>query len=235
MPAVAGQRAQPADRFRRHETGRDHAPLGDLGQPHAVGPVGLRPAGQRLDLFGVHQLAVEPPPQPEERRLPVIAGCLHHHPDHPVAAQPVGQREDLPLGRAEAAHLVRPPPRVGLARYPDTGLQGGLADIQRSHPLHVQRFVVDLLHHPPRSPSSRRDLWRDRPGSRGRYGKLARVLEATRNGPHGKPAPSVRLLYGLTKGTKLLRRHGRPPAHFHAGPARLGHMDSYEVTRSRWC
>ena len=150
MPTVAGQRTQPSDLLRRHETARDHAPLGDLGQPHAVGSIRLRPAGQRLDLLGVQQVAVEPLGlQPEERRLPVIRRCLHHHRRHPMAAQPVGHRQDLPLGRAEAAHLVRPPVRVRLARHPDTGFQRALADIECSHPLHVQRLVVDLLHHPP--------------------------------------------------------------------------------------
>ncbi len=150
MPTVAGQRTQPSDLLRRHETARDHAPLGDLGQPHAVGSIRLRPAGQRLDLLGVQQVAVEPLGlQPEERRLPVIRRCLHHHRRHPMAAQPIGQRQDLPLGRAEAAHLVRPPPRVRLARHPDTGFQRALADIECSHPLDVQRLVVDLLHHPP--------------------------------------------------------------------------------------
>jgi hypothetical protein len=42
---VAGQVPQPPDRQRRHETGPDHLPLGDLAQPHRVQPVGLGPPG----------------------------------------------------------------------------------------------------------------------------------------------------------------------------------------------
>jgi hypothetical protein len=39
VAAVAGVGAEPADRLGRHETGRDHPPLGDLGEPDGVGPV----------------------------------------------------------------------------------------------------------------------------------------------------------------------------------------------------
>ena len=69
---------------RRHETGPQHLPLGDLAQPHRVQPVGLRPARQVLDVLGVDQPRLEPGRlQQVERRLPVVAGRLHHHPGHP--------------------------------------------------------------------------------------------------------------------------------------------------------
>ena len=50
-------------------------------------------------------------------------------------------------------------------------------------------------------------------GAEGRNGNLARVLEATRNDPLKKPAPSVRLFDGLMKGTKLPRRRSLPLSH----------------------
>jgi hypothetical protein len=42
---VAGEVPQLPDRRRRHETRPEHAPLGDLAQPHRVQLVGLRPTG----------------------------------------------------------------------------------------------------------------------------------------------------------------------------------------------
>src|SRR6266516_608867 len=39
----------------------------------------------------------------------VVARCLHHHRGHPPAAQPVRQRQHLPLRGAEAASLLHPP------------------------------------------------------------------------------------------------------------------------------
>jgi hypothetical protein len=60
VTAVAGVGAQAADRLGWHEAGADHAPLGDLGEPDRVGPVGFGPARQRLDLPGVIQLAFQP-------------------------------------------------------------------------------------------------------------------------------------------------------------------------------
>ena len=78
VAAVAGVGAEPADRLGRHETGGDHPPLGDLGEPDGVGPVGFRPAGQGLDLRGVVQIAIEPARfQHEEHRFPVVTGPLH--------------------------------------------------------------------------------------------------------------------------------------------------------------
>jgi hypothetical protein len=53
VSAVAGQIPQPADRRWRHEAGAQHLPLGDLAQPDRIELVGLRPAGQVLDVLGV--------------------------------------------------------------------------------------------------------------------------------------------------------------------------------------
>ena len=99
VTAVPGVGAQPADRLGRHEAGGDHPPLGDPGEPDRVGPVGLRPAGQGLDLRGVIQVAVEPAGfEQEEHRLPVVASGLHPGLGHAPAAQPVRQVQQLACG-----------------------------------------------------------------------------------------------------------------------------------------
>jgi hypothetical protein len=60
VDAVAGQVPQPTDRRWRHETGPQHAPLGELGQPHRIQPVGLGPPRQVLHLAGVDQPGFKP-------------------------------------------------------------------------------------------------------------------------------------------------------------------------------
>ena len=63
--------------------------------------------GQRLDLRGVVQLAVEPARfQQEEHRLPVVAGGLHPDLGHAPAAQPVRQDHSSPAGGAERPGLL---------------------------------------------------------------------------------------------------------------------------------
>ena len=57
---VPGQVTEPPDRFRRHETGAQHLPFGDLAQPDRVQPVGLGASGQVLDVLGVDQPGLEP-------------------------------------------------------------------------------------------------------------------------------------------------------------------------------
>ena len=90
--AVAGDITQPADRRRRHEAGPDHLPLGDLAQPDAIELVRFRPARQVLHVLGVDQPGLEPMRlQHVKRRPPVVRRCLHHHPGHSQAGQPVGQ------------------------------------------------------------------------------------------------------------------------------------------------
>jgi hypothetical protein len=58
--AVAGQVPQAADRRWRDEAGPQQLPLGDLGEPDRVQPVGLGPPGKVLDVFGVDQPDLEP-------------------------------------------------------------------------------------------------------------------------------------------------------------------------------
>ena len=133
--AVAGQVPQLADRRRRHEARPDHLPLGDLAQPGRVELVSLRAAGQVLDVLGVDQPGLEPGRlQQVKHRLPVVAGCLHHHPGHPQARQPVSHAQQRPGHRGIALHLLQPPPRPVLIGHPHATHQLGLADIQRRHP-----------------------------------------------------------------------------------------------------
>jgi hypothetical protein len=144
---VAGVGAQAADRLRRHEARGDHPPLGDLGQPDRVGPVGFGPARQRLDLPGVIQLALQPLGfEQEEHRFPVVAGGLHPGLGHLPAGQPRGQVQQLAAGRAERPGLLPPPAPSGLAGHPDGDLHPGLADVQPGHPLSEQRLVFDFVH-----------------------------------------------------------------------------------------
>jgi hypothetical protein len=60
VAAVAGQVPQPPDLRWRHKAWPQHLPLGDLGQPHRIEPVGLGPPRQVLDVFGVAQPGLEP-------------------------------------------------------------------------------------------------------------------------------------------------------------------------------
>jgi len=148
VTAVAGVGAEPADRLGRHEAGADHAPLGDLGEPDRVGPVGFRPARQRLDLPGVIQLAVQPLRfQQEEHRLPVVTGGLHAGLGHLPAAQPGGQLQQLPAGGPERPGLLPAAARCGAAGHPDGDLDRGLGDVQPGHPVSEQRLVFDFFHH----------------------------------------------------------------------------------------
>src|SRR3954454_7830318 len=91
--------------------GRSIALLGDLAQPHRVQPVGLGPAGQVLDVMSVDQPRLEPVLQQIERRPPVVARRLHHHPGHPQGGQPVGQPEQRGGHRGNRAHLLHALPR----------------------------------------------------------------------------------------------------------------------------
>jgi hypothetical protein len=73
--AVAGMGPQPADVFGGHEAGGQAAPLGDLRYLHRILLVGFGPPGQRLDLRGVIQHAVQALALEQEvDRLPVVAG-----------------------------------------------------------------------------------------------------------------------------------------------------------------
>ena len=148
VAAIAGMGAQPADRFGRYEAGGDRAALGDLGEPDRVGPVGLGPARQRLDLPGVVELAVEPAGfQQEEDRFPVLSRGLHAGSGNRPAVQPVGQRIQLAPGGAIGPGLLLPAPGSGVAGHPQGDLDLGLGDVQASDPLGEQRLVLHVLHH----------------------------------------------------------------------------------------
>jgi hypothetical protein len=58
--AVAGQVPQPPDRRWRDEAGAQHLPLGDLGEPPRVQPVGLGPTRQMLDITRIDQPDLKP-------------------------------------------------------------------------------------------------------------------------------------------------------------------------------
>jgi hypothetical protein len=134
--AVPGQVAQLPDLRRRHEAGPQHLPLGDLAQPDRIQLVGLGPAGQVLDVLGVHQPRLQPGRlQKVEHRLPVIRCRLHDHPGHPEPGQVTGQPPHRPGQRRIRLHLLQPPARLALIRHPDAARQLGLADIQRRNPL----------------------------------------------------------------------------------------------------
>ena len=75
---IAGDIAQPLDRLGPHQAGPAHASFDDLGQPHGVELVGLRPAGDVLDVSGVEQPTREAfGLEQVEHRLPVAGGRLH--------------------------------------------------------------------------------------------------------------------------------------------------------------
>ena len=165
--AVAGEVPQPPDLRWRHEAGPDHLPLGDLAQPHRVQFAGLRAAGQVLDVAGAGQPGLEPARlQQVERRLPVVAGCLHHHPGHPQAAQPVGHAQQWPGHRGVRLHLLQPPSRPVLIWHPHAAHQLGLADIQRRHPrddlllvLRLRQHLAASHHRPNRSGCRPQEPW----------------------------------------------------------------------------
>jgi len=147
--AVAGQVPQPPDRRWRDETGAQHLPLGDLGEPDRVQPVGLGPPGQVLDVAGVHQPDLKPVGlQQVERRLPVVAGGLHHHPRHAQLAQSICQQQQRAGHGGVGAHLLQPLARGVGAGHPDAADQLRLADIQRRDPPDDLLGVVGLLQHP---------------------------------------------------------------------------------------
>jgi hypothetical protein len=147
--AVAGQVPQPTDRRWRDEAGPQHLPLGDLTKPHRVQPVGLGPAWQVLDVFGVDQPDLKPLGlQQVERGLPIVAGCLHDHPGHAQLTQPIGQHQQRSGHRGVGPHLLQAPAPLALTRHPDTADQLRLADIQRRDPLDELLGVLGLLQHP---------------------------------------------------------------------------------------
>jgi len=148
VPAVAGMGAQPPDVFGGHEAARQGAPPGDLRQPDRVQLVRLGPPGQRLDLRGVIQHALEALPlQQEVHRLPVIAGCLHPGLGHLPAAQPVRQRQQVLADGPELPRLLLPAATRGVTGHPDGHHDRGFADVDSGDPLAEKRLVFYLFRH----------------------------------------------------------------------------------------
>jgi hypothetical protein len=106
--AITGQVPQLADRRWRHEAGVQDLPLGDLAEPDRIQHVGLGPAGQVLDVFGVDQPGLEPGRfQQVEHRLPVIGRGLLH-PGHPQAsrsAMPSSERVSVEQATTSCSRL----------------------------------------------------------------------------------------------------------------------------------
>jgi hypothetical protein len=145
--AVTGQIPQPPDLLRVHQARAAHAPLGDLGQPHRVQPVGLGPPRRVLHMLGVQQPAGEPfPLEQVVHRLPIIAGGLHRHHLHPLAPQPIRQLQQRRRQRRILPHLLHPPARLVRMRHPYTRRQHGLAQIQRRDPLKRCRQLINRVH-----------------------------------------------------------------------------------------
>jgi hypothetical protein len=72
--AQPGELPQPPDLRRRDEAGPQHAPLGQLGQPHRILPIGFAPARHVLHRPRVDQLHLYP------------RSLQHHPPDTPVGS-----------------------------------------------------------------------------------------------------------------------------------------------------
>jgi hypothetical protein len=157
-----------------------------------------------LDIFGVDQPHLEALRFEQiERRLPIIAGCLHHHPGDGELTQPVSHHQQRPGHRRMRAHLLPPPTPGTITRHPHTTDQFGLADIQRRDPLDDLLVVVRLLQHQtsyspaiPKASATRRSC-------QGRCESNPRA-RSNNEGPINA-APSVRLDDGLQR-TKQRRR-----------------------------
>ena len=140
-----GQVPHPAHRLGRHQRRRDHRALRQLGQPHRVDLVGLRPARDVLGLRGVDQPHRQPGRlQQVVERAPVVRGGLHHHPLHPLAAQVITQLDQRRGARPHRPHLGHPPPRDRRVRHPQTHHPAGLGHINRRDPFHDLLVLIDL-------------------------------------------------------------------------------------------
>src|SRR5664280_2603298 len=145
---VARQVPQHPDRWRGHETGTQHLPLGDLAQPDGIELVRLGPTWQVFDVLGVDQPGLEPGRlQQVERRFPVVAGCLHHHPGHPDLAQPVAHPQQRPRHRRIGRHFLQSLAGGLAVRNPDTTDQLRLADVERRDPLDDLFVVLRRFQH----------------------------------------------------------------------------------------
>jgi hypothetical protein len=144
---------QLADLGRGHEAGPQHAPLGQLRQPHAVELVSLGAARHVLDLVGVDQLHPQARRfQQIEKRPPVVRSGLDRHPLDPKARQMLAQLNDRIGGRVDLPDLGHPPTHLRLVRHPGAHHARRLGHIHSGHPLQdlVVVFVLDLLRLPHR-------------------------------------------------------------------------------------
>jgi hypothetical protein len=80
-----------------------------------------------LDVVGIDQPGLEAVLQQIERRAPVVAGRLHHHPADPELGQPVTQTEQRGGHRADGADLLHP--LRTRPRHPHATDHLGFADI----------------------------------------------------------------------------------------------------------
>ena len=105
--------AQLADLGRRDEARPQHATLVELGQPHGVELVCLRPARHLLGVPGVHQPHDKATGLEEiDEGPPVVRRRLHHHPLDALAGQLVGELHDGAGGGPSSDTLVRRRPGV---------------------------------------------------------------------------------------------------------------------------
>jgi hypothetical protein len=156
--AIAREVAQLPNRLGRHEARFQQARLREPAQPGCIRDVGLA-ARDLLDVPRVDQQAVELVLQDRPRRLPIDAGCLHHHLLDPMRAQPVAQAEQSAdrggeLGNAlfTLAAVVRDAHARGDLRLVDIQRRRALDD-----QLHLVSFIVDDMT-PPRGLNDKR-IW----------------------------------------------------------------------------
>ena len=161
--ALAGQvGAQPGvipqgtDLGRRHERRAQHAPLGQLGQPHRIQLVGLRPARGLLDVTRPDQLHLQPGRlQQVEPDPPVVAGGFQGDFLDPLGGQVPAQLQHRIGGGIHLPHPGQPLTRPRRVRHPGAHHPRRLGHIDRGHPLQdlLMLLVGDLLrlphHHTP--------------------------------------------------------------------------------------
>jgi RNA-directed DNA polymerase len=87
---------------------------------------------QVLDVLGVDQPGLEAVLEQVERRPPVVAGRLHHHPGHSQVGQPVAQPEQRGGHGGDGADLLHPLPAG--AGHPGAAHHLGLAHIECGDP-----------------------------------------------------------------------------------------------------
>src|SRR5664280_128017 len=220
---VARQVPQHPDRWRGHEAGTQHLPLGDLAQPDGIELVRLGPTWQVFDVLGVDQPGLEPGRlQQVERRFPVVAGCLHHHPGHPNLAQPVAHPQQRPRHRRIGRHFLQSLAGGLAVRNPDTTDQLRLADVERRDPLDDLLVVLRRFQHCRVPPHARRCTVG--PAARGSCkgtGESRSRARSNKEGPNGA-APSARLLNDLEDQGIATSTGGRTPIFSPERAARQG-------------